>query len=308
MPQFGSEEHLSAYLYYEDHDRYQIVVNYQKEERLQGFLKELSANCGHYFHKHNLEESIRIGVGHPVKDVSEIYQSAEQANNTINVAAMHRIHRTVSYQEIAPYLETEYIYPLSEEVRFSRAIVNGNAGTAKQVLRSIIESNRLRDQLTDHGLWLLYLDLYFTVAHSGQSLGIVLPPQKQSERALSLDDIHESIRGMVNHICNQIYLRRQVNLDEAELKIFSYIDENLYDPNLSLNSIAEAFSRSQAYISTIFKEHRGVNYNTYINQMRIKRAVELMTEGVDINAVWPMVGYISQSTFRRNYSKYTKQT
>ena len=59
----------------------------------------------------------------------------------------------------------------------------------------------------------------------------------------------------------------------------------------------------------LFKEQRGTNYNNYVNQTRILRAVQLMDEkGLDSSAVYPMVGYVSLSTFRRNFQKYAGST
>ena len=173
--------------------------------------------------------------------------------------------------------------------------------------RGIIEENRRRSQLNPKCLWLLYMDLSSTVARSGQSLGITLDPVAFKENYISLDEVELRVNHMIDDICQQIISRRQKTRNNTELQILHYIDEHIYDPDLSLNGIAERFNKSSTYISLLFKEQRGIHYNTYVNQTRILRAVQLMSEqNLDSNTVYPMVGYVSLSTFRRNFSKYAK--
>jgi len=151
------------------------------------------------------------------------------------------------------------------------------------------------------------MDLSSTVARSGQSLGITLPPADIRESYISLEEIRQRVETMIDDICQQILVRRQKTMNSTEVQILAYIDQHLYDQDLSLNSIAERYHKSSAYISTLFKEQRGTNYNNYVNHHRIMRAVHLLTEEkLDVNTVYPMVGYVSLSTFRRNFNKYAK--
>ena len=306
-------EHMSeqipvkSYLYYKDSDHYQILLNYQSWDQLQSYISLLTANVRQYFQKYTLGEGIYLGVGQVVFSVEEIYRAAEQADTAINVAALNRLEQPMFYSEVAPELNYDYFYPMSEEMLLSRAITNCNTQTAQELLRGIIEENRRRPQLNPKCLWLLYMDLSSTVARSGQSLGITLAPVEFKESYITLDEVELRVGNMIDDICQQIISRRQKTRNNTELQILHYIDEHIYDPDLSLNGIAERFNKSSTYISLLFKEQRGIHYNTYVNQTRILRAVQLMSEqNLDSNTVYPMVGYVSLSTFRRNFSKYAK--
>lgn len=298
---------LKAHLYYKDSDHYQIIVNYRSWENLQSYISLLTANCRQYFQKYTLAEGVYMGVGQVVFSPNEIYRAAEQADTAINVAVLNRLNQPMFYNEVAPELNYEYFYPMSEEMLLSRAITNCNTETAKELLYGIIEENRRRPQLNPKCLWLLHTDLASTVARSGQSLGITLAPIDTKEVYIGLDEVKNRIETMIEDICNQIISRRQKNITNSEMRILNYIDEHIFDPDLSLNGVAERFGKSTTYISLLFKEQRGIHYNTYVNQTRILRAVQIMGEqNVDSNAVYPMVGYVSLSTFRRNFTKYAK--
>ena len=91
-----------------------------------------------------------------------------------------------------------------------------------------------------------------------------------------------------------------------EEKILAYIDENLFHPFLSLEYVAQHFGKSSAYISSVFKKARGMRYVDYVNRCRVARAEDMLRkEGTRISDVCAAVGYVSLTTFRRNFIKYT---
>ena len=61
-----------------------------------------------------------------------------------------------------------------------------------------------------------------------------------------------------------------------------------------------------AYISSMFKRERGMNYNNYVNQKRIEQAVKLLNSNtMDLKEICDAVGYVNLDTFTRNFRKYT---
>lgn len=45
--------------------------------------------------------------------------------------------------------------------------------------------------------------------------------------------------------------------------------EQFLSPNLTINSMCKSFNTNSSYISAAIKKHRGKNFNTYINDLRI---------------------------------------
>jgi len=298
---------MAAYLYYQDTDHYQILVNYQLVDHVQIYLKRLADHCRLFLEKQGVEADFYMGVGMSVDTVQEIYRASDQAETALNVAALNRMTTTAWYRDLSDQAVYDYNYPMTEEMLLSKTVTNGNAERAKELLREIIRSNQWEKQLNPDTLWLLYMDLASTVARSGRSLGINLPQIDQKRTVRSLEEIYERVEDMIDHICKQILAQRQRSIQRSEQEILDYIDEHIYDADLSLNEVADIFQKSQTYISILFKEQRGENYNTYVNRIRIMRAMQLMVEqDLDSNAVYPLVGYTNLSTFRRNFTKYAK--
>ena len=125
---------------------------------------------------------------------------------------------------------------------------------------------------------------------------------------MTLEEICALVEGMIDQICSRIMAKKSNTLSHTEQKILEYIDAHVFDQDLSLNKVGEAFQLSSSHISNIFREHQDTNFNNYVNRARISRALQLMAEeGIDFYQVYPLVGYTNLSTFRRNYSKFAKQ-
>lgn len=84
-------------------------------------------------------------------------------------------------------------------------------------------------------------------------------------------------------------------------QIQRYVEENYADSNLNVNSVADAFSRNQKYISRIFKEETGEGLLSYINNLRIAKAEELIREDGErtLEEIAQAVGFNNERTFRR---------
>ncbi len=82
-------------------------------------------------------------------------------------------------------------------------------------------------------------------------------------------------------------------------KAQEYIKEHIAE-NLSLDDTAQAVNVSSFYLSKLFKEERGENYITFITDMRMQKARELLRNPrASIKEVSISVGYNDQNYFSR---------
>lgn len=87
-----------------------------------------------------------------------------------------------------------------------------------------------------------------------------------------------------------------------EDEILSYIDEHCYDSELSLLMISEHFKVSSKYLSLLCKKRYNMTYLQYIQDKRIRRAAQLLSEKkYSLAEIAEMCGYANQLTFRRNF-------
>ncbi|WP_294562547.1 AraC family transcriptional regulator, partial [uncultured Traorella sp.] len=150
------------------------------------------------------------------------------------------------------------------------------------------------------------------------------------------DDMHEFIigEGVTEYYCN-VFLRMQKNYFGSEKndlvnlsflydiiahvndrgynkkrfivieKSEKYLEKNLFSDKLSVKNIAQESNISEVYFRKMFKEKYGKSPLSYINDMRIKKAKELIIneENLSIKEVSDACGFLDIYSFSRSFKK-----
>lgn len=90
--------------------------------------------------------------------------------------------------------------------------------------------------------------------------------------------------------------------------VLRYIELH-YNENISLDGIAKALGFSKFYLSRIFSQKIGYQFNDYINRLRINKAEKLLSETeLSITNIALECGFESQRNFNRSFKKLTSLT
>jgi two-component system response regulator YesN len=81
--------------------------------------------------------------------------------------------------------------------------------------------------------------------------------------------------------------------------------EARYAENLKLEALAEVFHYNSAYLGKLFRSKTGEYFNTYLDQVRVRHAQDLLKEGLKVYQVAEMVGYKYVDYFHTKFKKYT---
>lgn len=96
---------------------------------------------------------------------------------------------------------------------------------------------------------------------------------------------------------------------ETKNKMTDYLKEHYADIDFSVNSMAEKFKISSAYLSHIFKEKVGFNISNYIWNLRINKAKQLLEEtDIPIKQIIIQIGFYSPSSFTRKFKEKFNMT
>lgn len=91
--------------------------------------------------------------------------------------------------------------------------------------------------------------------------------------------------------------------------IIQYIDENLENISIDINTLVDHSGYSRRYLQLLFKEHVGMPVGKYIQLRRITRAATLLRfTGLNIAEISERLFYDSQQTFTREFRKNTGYT
>lgn len=94
-------------------------------------------------------------------------------------------------------------------------------------------------------------------------------------------------------LISRYVVARRLNLSN----ILQYIQRNFDDPRFSIKCMAAEFGTSQSNLSHYFKKITGKTLSGLIDEMRIKKAEEYLTQGEKVGVVAKKVGYNSSSVF-----------
>lgn len=80
--------------------------------------------------------------------------------------------------------------------------------------------------------------------------------------------------------------------------------ERHYNENIKLETLADLFNYNSGYLGKMFKNYTGDHFNTYLDQVRIQHAIELLQEGLKVHQVSERVGYANVDYFHSKFKKY----
>ncbi len=124
----------------------------------------------------------------------------------------------------------------------------------------------------------------------------------QTTNAVLKRGIYEYVLGKLIENVEFIPLKKGGDTDFTR-KVLGYIDTH-YGDDVTLDKVASALGYSRYYFSVLFNKIFNTNFKTYLNQVRINKALALL-ERYSISAVASLCGYNNLQSFFLNFKKIT---
>lgn len=131
---------------------------------------------------------------------------------------------------------------------------------------------------------------------------------KKIETISSASDYETLINEMIRKYCMLVQNYSMHGYSPVVQKVANHINLNLVQ-DLSLKNLAQRYSVSASYLSTLFKKEMGVTITDYANQQRIRRALILLnTTNMQIQDIASECGIYDASYFRKLFKRYVGTT
>jgi AraC-like DNA-binding protein len=121
----------------------------------------------------------------------------------------------------------------------------------------------------------------------------------------------EEYRQMFERFLGDAASRIAAKLDEKD-PVVEFVFETIrqrYSEDLSLDMIADRLGFTASYVSRYFKEKTGSNFSDCLNEVRIKKAKEMLgTSNSQVRDIATRVGYVNVTSFIRMFKKVTGMT
>ncbi len=113
---------------------------------------------------------------------------------------------------------------------------------------------------------------------------------------------------MTDHFVKNIFDNLYTGTSDLINQVVQHINTHFMN-KITLEKLADHFHINASYLSRLFKQEMETTFNIYLNQVRIKRAKELLKEtNMVILDIAIYVGYEDQSYFSKVFKKNTGQT
>ncbi len=222
------------------------------------------------------------------------------------LSACDTVASPASTPKISPTLLEEFTHRLLSYIQtFNRKLTDAALAELRTVLCSGCDTpDQVRLFLTD-----LYLQIKENM-NSRYPAGTIAFQSNSSiirhiHDARHLDDILDFISQQFDMIMSSTGTStRDSVLDD----VLHYIHHN-YASNITLEGIAPLFGYNHSYLGKIFRKKLGCSFNSYVDQVRIEKAKELLLlDDTKVYTVSEKVGYKNVDYFHVKFRKYVNQS
>lgn len=122
----------------------------------------------------------------------------------------------------------------------------------------------------------------------------------------TVGEIFTEIRQLIIEIMEAINRKREMSQTGLVGLAIQYIEANYHREGLSLSEVAQAVHVSPVYLSIMFKKERNINFSDFLNEIRMKTAMNLLRQSnLKSYEVAERVGYSNPQYFSVCFKKYT---
>ncbi len=206
-----------------------------------------------------------------------------------------------------------FYFSFEDMGKLSALMQNGTEDETIRKFDEILDYN-LRKEINSFELYLLCTEIINCAVKLLNRVMHTLPHSidlssvyKALEQAFTPEEYRDVCVSFLKNVMEQVRQNKRED-DYIISYILDYV-ENHYAEDIYLNLFAEKLKLTGAYISSYFKEKMNVNLSDYINNFRIKKALELSENPQNKNKdIAVMVGLPNINTFIRLFKKYTGYT
>lgn len=257
--------------------------------------------------------SLAVGVGNPCDTLGRLHHAAEQAQSALNQSALMGEGQVLTIADMEPGREEPLIVDESALRALGNAIKLGNAEDAEAQVGVLMDAVR-GAKATYRDFQVYLLEVLLAVIRTARDLELDWPPHMGEKKQITLEAVLQSCEldeteAMLRALCRHVADCARDTRVEASRRLsqmaVEYLQANYGKSDMSLEKVCRHLHISTAYFSTLFKREMKHTLHQYLTELRMDKAMSLMT-GTDLKTadVAQMVGMSEPSYFSYSFKKY----
>lgn len=283
-----------------DDSNIMIVGNVEKE--YEGEV-DLRRTCKEYC-KAILEQTpCFIGVSDLHRDRKQLSEAMMEAHRRAQKRFYHRKSRVISSGGIWKWkLEEEEKY----KILFSKSLIGQDVSKAVQIKNQVLEKVKEEEPLDIEGIKHLFCYFMVSILHmTNDEIGKVEEEVHRVRECMEGCDTMDEMTYLVNHFFDEHSMGEQgeKKYSQAVRRAIVYMEKN-YGSAIALTDVASHVGLSSEYLSRLFREDTGMKFIVYLNNLRLKHAIDLLEHtNLKVYEVAEQVGYSNLSYFSTVFKK-----
>ncbi|WP_409340271.1 response regulator [Paenibacillus sp. MBLB4367] len=126
---------------------------------------------------------------------------------------------------------------------------------------------------------------------------------RHPDRLIGKEQIAAWLQRLVATIFRYASAQRSSSSNELVRTMIDYVQENLHQ-DVSLYAASEKLYANSSYLSRLFKQEIGKSFSTYVTEVKMERARELLANGAKVYDAAKLLGYGDVSYFTKIFRKF----
>ena len=257
---------------------------------------------------------VNVGLGQSFEQIISIHQSYEEAKMSLPfIQSMTQQTSYHKYENPIPAGSVDYYFPIEIELRLINAATNGETEEVHRIFTKINEENIrnrvLTKQIGNELLSSLKNTIMRMLSKNIQINQVLVDDIQNRMQEIDLRNHEfqqefERLKSIFTDISLRVHEKKIAGGQQVILKIKETVKQSFADPNLSIYKISEFVGISEKMLTSLFKEHVGMNLSDYIEEIRLNHAkLKLSQTEESIEDIAIRCGYNSGHSFRRAFKR-----
>lgn len=286
------------------------IVQLEDNEAIQDLVYHMNQVCK--MGTRVLDVNVAAGVGLAYPSLDKIEVSYEEAKEALEYRIVIGSEAQVIYiNDVEPKAKVDFL----PELKGLPAIIHSmKFGTKEEVAVVIAEyAKELKDGMVSvQQCQLAFMETLTELLKLMRSyqldatevFGENFEPYEEIHKFHSIDEFVLNLQDICNKIRRMIRQERNDTTKTMTEKAKQYIEEHYSDSALSVEDLCTYLNVSATYFSTMFKKAVGMSFVSYLTQVRLDHAVELLNNTEDKSyIIAEKVGYTEPNYFSYVFKK-----
>lgn len=285
---------------------YILTISDDKFSDLLPLLEKLQNCMMEYFQK-----TVSISIGSFCNSTSELYESYQNASNTLRYRFFSGGNCIVNYNTLTQH-RTAPTLLMQQEKSIISALQDCQEKLCVQRMEAYFEALQ---NIPIDSIVINILSFHESLGNAEEESGITVSSHNFSINyffeSYSFQEIHKKFVQRMNEDLIQLREIKQNGNIKPQLisTVLAYVDENLFSTDFTVESIANHIHLSTNYLRSIFKEYMGVSLSKYITNQKIQHACKLLIETDEsIQTISDKLDFSSINYFYPYFKKHTGMT